>query len=363
VSLDAAGVCAGCRNAERKRSIDWAARAAQWRELARWARGRGADYDCVIPVSGGKDSFWQLASCLEAGLHPLCVTYVYPGRSALGERNLRTLAALGADHIEFRVDPRIERSLIEKAFRRTAISGLAAHMAIYALPLRVALAHRIPLVVYGENSAFEYGSDDPSLGGAEVSAGWRARFGVTAGTTAADWVDEELTRERLAPFFVPDEASLRAQDVRAVFLGHFLPWDPENSRAIAERHGFRARDEGPRVGHANYVNIDDDMIGVHHHAKWYKFGITRSWDTLSMEIRAGRLTRAQAIEHLRARGDETPWDDIRAFCAYLGIAAREYFAILEGFRNRELWTRRGGKWVIDGFLVPGFAWPDDPRQP
>jgi N-acetyl sugar amidotransferase len=358
VALDAEGVCAGCRNAERKRSIDWAARAREWRELAQWARARRAAWDCVVPVSGGKDSYWQLASCLEAGLRPLCVTYVYPGRSALGEANLRQLQKLGADHLEFRADPQVERRFIEKAFRRTAISGLPAHMAIYALPLRVAAAHGIPLVVYGENSAFEYGSDDASLGGAELSARWLAKFGVTAGTTAADWVDEELTRERLALYFAPEEAA----GVRAIFLGHFLPWDPERSRALAERHGFRAREQGPRVGHANYVNIDDDMIGVHHHAKWHKFGITRSFDTLSMEIRAGRLTREQAIEHLRARGDETPWDDIRAFCAYLGIDAREYWRILEGFRDRGLWTRRGGKWVIDGFLVPGFAWPDDPAS-
>jgi N-acetyl sugar amidotransferase len=356
IELDDDGVCSACRSHGRRGEVDWDARAERFRELVGSVRALGRPYDCVIPVSGGKDSYWQLASCLEAGLRPLCVTYVYPGRSALGEANLRQLLKLGADHVEFRVDPQVERRFIEKAFRRTAISGLPAHMAIYALPLRVAAAHGIPLVVYGENSAFEYGSDDASLGGAELSARWLAKFGVTAGTTAADWVDEELTRERLALYFAPEEGG----GARAVFLGHFLPWDPERSRTLAERHGFRAREQGPRVGHANYVNIDDDMIGVHHHAKWHKFGITRSFDTLSMEIRAGRLTRPQAIEHLRARGDETPWDDIRAFCAYLGIGVGEYWQILEGFRNRALWTRRGGKWTIDGFLVPGFAWPDDP---
>ena len=141
----------------------------------------------------------------------------------------------------------------------------------------------------------------------------------------------------------------------------YFPWDPENSLRVASKHGFRARSEGPRVGHYDYVNIDDDMIGVHHHPKWHKFGITRSWDTLSMEIRTGRLTRQDAIDQLREGGDETPWEDIGLFCSYLGLSQREYFEIVEGFRNREIWHRRDERWEIDGFLVDDFPWPEDPR--
>jgi tRNA(Ile)-lysidine synthase TilS/MesJ len=160
VVLDPAGVCAGCRNAEWKRTIDWSVRAAAFDTLVERATARARPYDCVIPVSGGKDSYWQVVTCLERGLHPLCVTYVYPGRSELGERNLRRLVALGVDHLELRVNPDVERAFIAKTFFATATSGLVAHMAIYAWPLQVALAHDIPLVVYGENSAFEYGSED-----------------------------------------------------------------------------------------------------------------------------------------------------------------------------------------------------------
>ncbi len=70
--------------------------------------------------------------------------------------------------------------------------------------------------------------------------------------------------------------------------------------------------------------------------------------------------RLDETAQLRARGDETPWDDVEIFCAYLGIDVHEYDAILEGFRNRELWTRRNSRWVIDGFLVPDYPWPADP---
>jgi hypothetical protein len=186
---------------------------------------------------------------------------------------------------------------------------------------------------------------------------------VTAGTTAADWVDKELTVEQLAPFFRPSDEELAARDVRAIFLGHYLPWDPERSLAIARRHGFETRREGPRVGHYDYVNIDDDMIGVHHHAKWHKYGITRSWDTVSMEIRAGRMSRADAITILRERGAETPWADIELFCQFLGISGAEYDTTLERFRNTDLWSWDGTTWRIEGFLIPDFPWPPPGSQP
>jgi N-acetyl sugar amidotransferase len=360
VRLDEDGVCYGCRSVGTKKEIDWAARATAFRDVGDHARRRAGAYDCVIGVSGGKDSYWQVVTCLEHGLRPLCVTYVYPGRNRHGEANLRRLIELGVDHLEFRLNPRIERVFIEKAFRKLAITGLVTHMAIFSVPMQVAAAYDIPLVIYGENSAFEYGSEDESLTGARLDRRWLKSFGVSDGTTAEDWIDDELTRESLAAFFPPTEEVLAEKEIRVIFLGYYFPWDPQNSLRIAERHGFRARPEGPRVGHYDFVNIDDDMIGVHHHPKWHKFGITRSWDTLSMEIRNGRLGRDEAIALLRQRGDETPWDDIDLFCKYLGISRHEYFTVLERFRNRDIWLRRDGRWVIDDFLVPDFPWPDDP---
>jgi N-acetyl sugar amidotransferase len=363
VALDAEGVCNGCRNARAKRAIDWAGRSRELDSVVQEARSRSGEWDCVIPVSGGKDSFWQVASCLERGLRPLCVTYVYPGQTELGRRNLRSLIAMGVDHLELRLDPVVERALVRKAFQKTAISGLVTHMAIYTMPIRVALERGIPLVVYGENSAFEYGSEEAGLDGADVTRQWLKRFGVTAGTTAEDWVDETLTRADLEPLVLPQDA-LEDRDLRVIFLGHYLPWDPQTSREVAVNHGFSARPEGARVGHYDFVNIDDDMIGAHHYPKWHKFGITRSWDTLSMEIRAGRMTRDEAIDALRAKGDETPWADIESFCAYTGMTVADYLATVERFRHPDLWSRvrsadGSERWAIEGFLIEDFPWPAD----
>jgi N-acetyl sugar amidotransferase len=360
VRLDADGICNGCRNVEHKARIDWPARAGDFAALAAEAKARGAEYDCVIPVSGGKDSHWQLLTCIEHGLHPLCVTYTYPGATELGQANLKNLIDLGVDHLQLRVNPKVEKRFTERAFRRTGISGLVSHMAIFAFPIKIATRLRVPLVIYGENSALEYGTSDETLIGARLDRRWLKSFGVTAATSAGDWVDETLTAHDLAPYFLPSDEELAASGVSAIFLGWYFRWDPGDTFRLASAHGFQAREEGPRVGHLNYVNIDDALVAVHHHPKWHKFGITRSWDTLSVEIRMGRMTRAAAIERLRAEGAEPPLADIEAFCRYLGIPVEQYFATVESFRNREIWTRRDGRWAIDGFLIDDFDWPADP---
>lgn len=360
VSIGQDGICNGCRNVGAKPVIDWAARQAAFRQAVEGAKAHGAKYDCVIPVSGGKDSYWQVVTCLDYGLHPLCVTYACPGRTQHGEKNLRNLVKIGVDHIDFHVNPRVERRFIYKAFCRTGIPGLVTHMALWAIPVNLAVAYNVPLVIFGENTGFEYGSEDESLIGANLDGRWLKTFGVTDGTTAEDWVDDETTRRDLTPFFFPGDEMLRTAGIRCLFLGYYFPWDVTTSLKTAQRYGFKPRPEGARVGHYDFVNIDDDFIAVHHHPKWHKYGITRSWDNLSIEIRTGRMTRQDAVEILRNRGDETPWDDIRLFCNYLGIPVSEYFRVVESFRNRDIWTRQDGKWVIPGFLIPEFPWPEDP---
>ena len=357
VRLDAEGVCNGCRNAHVKASLDWGARAEQFDALVERAKAAKAPYDCLIPVSGGKDSHWQVITCLERGLHPLCVTYVYPARTALGEANLRNLSALGVDHLELRVNPDVERRFVRKAFEKTAISGLVTHMGVFTFPVRLALQMGIPLVIYGENSAFEYGSEHEGLAGPVMDRAWLKRFGVTADTSASDWVDDDLRAEDLTPYLLPSQEELDASGLHVLFLGWFFPWDPVRSYELAKAHGFQERVEGAAVGHLNYVNIDDDFLSIHHHPKWHKFGITRTWDTLSMEIRMGRTTREEAIDHVRAVGDETPWADIPKFCEYIGIPQDDYFRILERFRNPNVWSRHGDRWVIPDFLIPDYEWP------
>ncbi|MCB1920360.1 MAG: N-acetyl sugar amidotransferase [Candidatus Competibacteraceae bacterium] len=357
--LDTGGVCNACRAHATKPAIDWAARAARLQEVVELAKRQASahGYDCLIPVSGGKDSTWQTAQCLDLGLRPLAMTWKTPGRTEIGRRNLEALIALGVDHIDWQISPKVETRFMVKAFERFGSTAIPMHLALFNMPLTLAVRFQIPLVVWGENSAFEYGAVDEAHTGFRLDAEWLRTYGVTHGTTAADWVDEELLAKDLAGYFGPTAEELTAVDVRAIFLGYYLSWDPQETRRVAEAHGFCADARGPRTGYYAFADIDDDFISLHHWMKWYKFGFTRLFDNLSLEIRHGRLTRVQAIEIIRQTGDQTPHEDIDKFCAFAGIARKRFFEIAEQFRNREIWRRRiDGVWTLPEFLIEDWRW-------
>lgn len=354
--IGADGICNACASHATKRVIDWPARAEAFKAVVANARARSRGYDCVVPVSGGKDSTWQVVKCLEAGLKPLAVTWRPPGRTAIGQRNLDNLVSLGVDHIDYSISPEVEKRFMLEALSSFGSTAIPMHLAIFAIPAKIAVKFGIPLVVWGENSAFEYGGREEERTGFKLDAAWLKRHGVTHGTTARDWISERLPEKDLTPYFGPSEQELEAAGVLAVFLGYYLEWDPETTRGVAAAHGFTADAAGPRTGLYDYADIDDDFISIHHWMKWYKFGFTRLFDNLSLEIRNGRMTREQAIAIVAQRGDDTPHGDIDKLCAFLGISRQRFFEICEPFRNQNIWKREGDAWTIPGFLVSDWSW-------
>ncbi len=350
------GICNACKNHGSRPVIDWAARATAFRRVVEDAKSRAEGYDCLIPVSGGKDSTWQVVTCLEHGLRPLAVTWKTPGRTPIGQRNLDNLVSLGVEHIDYAINPTVVARFMLESLRRYGDTAIPMHMALFNIPLKIASRFRIPLVVWGENAAFEYGSAGDENHGFRLDGDWLRKFGVTQGTTAADWVSNDLSAKDLVPYFGPDDAELGRNEVAAIFMGYYFPWDPHTSLSVAYANGFRARTEGPLTGYYDFADIDDYFISIHHYLKWYKFGFTRLFDNLSLEIRNGRMSRDEAIGVVRELGTQLPGEDIHRFCDFARIRPEEFFALIEKFRNPRVWARRGGAWAIDGFLIPDWDW-------
>lgn len=353
--LGVEGVCSACRShGAEAPAIDWTERRKGFERLVAETRSLGRPYDCLIPVSGGKDSTWQVVTCLEHGLRPLAVTWRPPGRTEVGTRNLDNLISLGADHIDFSINPLVEKRFLLKAFERSGTPAIPMHLAIFAIPPTIAVRYRIPLVVWGENSALEY-VGDKQASSFELTNEWIRTHGAVDGTSASDWIGDDLSERDLTPYRGLTDEELRENGVRAVFLGMFFEWDPETTFRIARKHGFEPADR-PRTGTWSYADIDDDFISIHHWLKWYKFGFTRVWDNLSIEIRNGRLSRAEAIDIVRELGDQLPLADIEAFCRFTEISESRFFEIAETFRNPDVWSRTKDGWRIDDFLIDGYRW-------
>jgi len=357
LSLNMKGICNACLSHKTKPTIDWAMRERDFRILVDKVKTSSTGYDCLIPVSGGKDSTWQVITCLQYGLTPLAVTWKTPARTGIGQRNLDNLVRLGVDHLDCQINPKVESRFMVKAFERFGSTAIPMHLALFNIPLTIAVRFKIPLVVWGENSAFEYGSAEEAHTGFKLDRAWYRTYGVTHGTTAADWVGDGLTAKELTGYFGPDPDELEACGVHAVFLGYYFPWDPVTSLQVARAHGFQTDSEGARTGYYDYADIDDDYISIHHWLKWYKFGFTRLFDNLSLEIRNGRMTRERAIEIIRKTGDQTPARDIEKFCAFAGITREHFYEICERFRNHAIWKRRpDGTWHIPDFIIPDWRW-------
>ncbi len=353
--FDNEGICNACRTSSTKPTINWEARSRKLRELVTYAKSRSVGYDCLIPVSGGKDSTWQVIKCLEYGFHPLCFTWRTPGRTALGQQNLDNLISLGVDHVDFQISPEVERVFMLKSLKKFGTTAIPMHMAIFSLPLTFAMKFNIPLIIWGENPAFEYGGTEEESKGFKLDERWFKKFGVTHGTTAEDWIDDDLAREALTPYLT-SYAEAERLGIRGIFLGYYLPWDVETSFRAARERGFKVRRAGPKTGYYNYADIDDDFISIHHYLKWYKFGFTRLFDNLSLEIRNKRLTRAAALKIIKRSGDQTPLQDIKKLCRFLKITPKNFFEIAESFRNQEIWYREKNVWKIRDFLIPDWKW-------
>lgn len=356
ITLNKDGTCNACVTHATKRNIDWKTRESNFRMVVRHAQAKNKSYDCVIPVSGGKDSTWQVVKCLEYGLHPLAVTWKTPGRTEIGARNLANLINLGVDHIDYQINPQVEKKFMYQALGRYGSSAIPMHMALFSIPLTIAVKFGIPLVVWGENSAFEYGSSEQELMGFRLDDRWLKTYGVTHGTKAKDWISDSLTEKELAPYFGPSEEELNQGGISAIFLGYYFRWDPWASWETARSKGFQARGEGPKTGYYDFADIDDNFISIHHYLKWYKYGFTRLFDNLSLEIRNGRMTRHEAVAIIRAAGEQRPDEDIALFCKFVGIDTEHFFSLIDRFRNLGIWSNENGVWTIKDFIIPDWNW-------
>lgn len=365
--LDEDGVCSGCCGQDYKDNrINWAEREGWLAEIVADAKRQASSYDCIVPVSGGKDSWYQIISCQEMGLKCLAVTWRTPARTPLGQRNIdEMIRCLGIDHIDYTIDPDVERRFMKVAFERAGDPGLPMHMALFVIPQRLALQMRIPLVVWGENPQLEFGGTDKERLATMLDDEWMRKHGCMQGTNADDWVGPELSAADLAAYRLPGPDAFAETEFRAksIWLGAFRKWNSFENAKVAKRHGFDFEDGGTRVGTWDFADIDCDFISLHHLPKWQKFGMTRAFDNLSVQIRYGMLKREEAIQRLRRIGLQVPYGDIRKFCAFAGQPESWFWDILNRFRNHDIWRHEDGIWRIPDFLIADWDWTDPAVAP
>lgn len=356
IAFDAEGVCSACRSHQKKNQaaarIDWSKRAAEFDALIQEVRSRNAPYyDVLVPVSGGKDSLTQVHRLLGRGLRILAVNVDYGIKTDVGRHNLDRVPEMGAHLIVYRPELELHKRLIRIGFEEYGDPDLLSHTLLYALPLHVALQFDVPLVLLGENSAFEYGGDAAIAEGKEISRAWFSRYVANQGRDARHVsAQHDIPMERLRVYDFPDR--LEGSATRAVFMSHYFHWDSETHLRIAQQHGFRTLDAPGEGTYRTYVGIDEKINRLHQYMKVLKFGYGRATDHACEDIRNGRLARPAAKELVRRHDleDLSP-GYIDEFAAFVGLSGDQVRRGLERHRNPSIWRRNGSnRWYIPGHL-------------
>ncbi|MEM6533232.1 MAG: N-acetyl sugar amidotransferase [Myxococcota bacterium] len=352
--LDDEGVCSACRMQEEFDDLDeslWQARERKFQELVEWAKSRSkGTYDCVVPVSGGKDSYFQVHKVLEYGLKPLLVTYHGNNYLPEGQRNLdRMRAELNVDHMVF--GPSVETlvKLNRLSFRMMGDMNWHAHAGIKTYPMRIAALMRVPLVVWGEVTWSVSGMFSP-----DDYVEYNKRTVLEhdmRGFTAADMVEETegLTEKDLLWLTMPSDAALAEAGTKGVYIGNFFPWDPNrHALRMQEQYGFEFAAEPFERTYRRMSNLDDmHENGVHDYLKYIKFGYGRASDHASKDVRSGDLTREEAVELVR-KYDHVKPRDLQRWLNYTGMTEVEFDAIADTFRDPRVWWRdENGRWTKD----------------
>jgi N-acetyl sugar amidotransferase len=344
LKIDAGGICSACRYLEHRKAVDWDARKKELLQLIDKYRSKNkSNWDCIVPVSGGKDSTFQVIKMLEFGLNPLCVTATTCKLSRIGHRNLANIKKLGVDSYEVTTNPLIRRKINRLTLEQIGDISWPEHLTIFTTPVRVAVQLGIPLIVWGENSQNEYGGPSANAHSNILTRRWLEEFGGLLGLRVTDLIGQAgIEAKHLIAYTYPSDAELARVGVTGIFLGHYIPWDGYTNVLVAEGHGFESW-SGPVEGSiVNYENLDNVHMGIHDYFKFIKYAFGRGTDLACLHLRRGRLTRADALTLVKRHDGAYPWSylgvSLEEQLEEMGMTVTEFDKICDRFTNKRLFV-------------------------
>lgn len=345
LSFDKDGVCNACRNYENRSKVNWEERKVELNQLLEKYRSKdNSSWNCIVPVSGGKDSTYQVIRILQLGLNPLCVTSTTCDLSDLGRRNIDNIKKLGVDYVEFSPNPLVRAKLNRVGLIEVGDISWPEHVGIFTIPVRAAVQFNVPLIIWGENSQNEYGGPAASVESNILNRRWLEEFGGLLGMRVTDLIGQEGIEEKhLIPYNYPTDEELTNTGVTGLFLGHYLPWDGMSNTLISQANGFVSYEKIVEGSMVNYENLDNHQTGIHDYFKYLKFGFGRATDLACIHIRRGRLTREDGINIAKNLDGKFPWEylgkSLEDILNPLKISLDEFMKLCDQFTNKRIFKR------------------------
>jgi len=324
------GVCTVCQGHEyKKEKIDWDKRKEELKKLIDQYRGK-AQYDCIVPFSGGKDSTFTVYYLVkELKVKPLVVCFDHGFmRPKLQEDVTRALKKLGVDFLKFRSNWKVVKKLMLESLRRKGDFCWHCHTGIYSYPMQVAIMYKVPLIIWGEPSSeytAYYGYDKDE----EVD---ERRFNrcTNLGITAEDMyfmLNKEVDKRDLIPYTYPKLKDLKKIGYRSICLGSYIPWDiKKQSKLIKDELGWTGDKVEGRPDEYWYEKVECYFQGIRDYLKYIKRGYGRTAHLMAVDLRNGRISTEKAQELIKKYDGKRP-ASLDLFLKYLGITEEEFMKI------------------------------------
>lgn len=350
ITFDSEGVCSACRANERKAVIDCDMRYNELKKICDKYRGKfGNDYDCIIAVSGGKDSHYQVHIMKEEmRMNPLLVTVEdnFPMTEA-GKHNIRNISEVfGCDILSFKPNIKVQKILMRKTFEKYAKPTWYIDRLIYTYPIHIAVRFGIPLVVYGENVSYEYGG----LNAVEkYSANDQIMNGVASDIPWEELTGDGVSMKDISLCVFPDEKNLKALKFDSIYMSYFVKWNSFRNYQYAKKRGFQdLTHEWKREHHIeDFTQVDSRGYLVHGWLRYPKFGYASATNLGSRFIRYGLLSREEAKQLVKEHDHKLDSLVVRDFCELAGYTPTEFWQIVDKFYNKDLFTKdENGRWVL-----------------
>ena len=353
IVFDDEQICFACRYEESKKTIDWAAREAELRSFAEEAKEeakkRGNTYDCIIGVSGGKDSTFQAVYAKEKlGLNPLLINCMPDEITEIGRRNIENLNNLGFDIISIRPNPIVAKKLARKSFFERGNIIAASEYCLWASSYIMAVKMNIPLIIQGENAALTLGTaKNQETTGNAFSV---MQLETIRGASVESFVDlsNNITEKDLFLYKIPTVEEMEERGIRAIFLQYYAKeWSQVSNADFAVARGLTGRsDDLHDLGrYRRYTALDCDLQIPNQMIKYLKFGFGYATDEICYDIREGRFDRESGKWYVNEYDGLCGQKYIDKACRYLGITVDEFWEVVDRYVNRDLFEKIDGKWT------------------
>lgn len=347
IKFNSVGICPACIYFDSLKDVDWAERRKELDSIVSFGKANNhSGYDCIIGVSGGKDSLRQALFVKNVlKMKPLLVSMGYPPEQVTqrGVDNVSNMISHGFDCISINLSPQIWRKLMHKGFFQYTNWAKSTEFALFSSIPRLAIAYQIPLIWWGENAALQLG--DLNVMGKGGSDGNNLRKMNTLGGGDITWLlSDEIKKSDILQYNYPSEKEMEDANLRITFLGYFWKdWSLIDNGNFSALRGLDIRKEPPQdLGdHVGITSLDENWVSLNQMIKYLKYGFGRIADYVNEDIRNQRITREEGIQLLNKYDGTCSPNYIKSFSDYIGISVEEFWKQVDLSVNTDLFIKHG----------------------